>query len=93
MKKVLSFILALTLLISAANVFALPVFGEEMVKDENATAEESASNDVNARAEAMLLTVGILTKMVQSGRQQTFYGRLMIRVHLLLVEKEIWVYS
>lgn len=32
MKKVLSFILALTLLISAANVFALPVFGEEIVR-------------------------------------------------------------
>ncbi|GEM_PF-5086790 len=58
MKKVLSFILALTLLISAANVFALPVFGEEMGKDGNATVEGSASNDVNARAAGNVIDSG-----------------------------------
>ena len=41
MKKVLSFILALTLLISAANVFALPVFGEEMGKEDGNVGEET----------------------------------------------------
>ncbi len=41
MKKVLSFILALTLLISAANVFALPVFGEEIVGESDDVGEET----------------------------------------------------
>lgn len=44
MKKVLSLILALTLLISAANVFALPVFGEEMVNSGYCGAEDNGTN-------------------------------------------------
>lgn len=64
MKKVLSFILALTLLISVANVFALLAFGEEIVEDGNAAIEGADSNDVNARAAGNVIDSGYITSWI-----------------------------
>ncbi len=58
MKKVLSFILALTLLISAANAFALPAFGEEIVDEGNVAAEGALPNDGNVRSGGNIIDSG-----------------------------------
>lgn len=58
MKKVLSFVLALTLLISSANVFALQAFGEEIVDEGSAVVEKADSNDVNAKATGDVIDSG-----------------------------------
>ena len=58
MKKVLSFVLALTLLISSANVFALQAFGEEIVDEGSVAIEGALPNDEIARSGGNVIDSG-----------------------------------